>query len=200
VRLSATAPTAARYLGRTAPTLFRERPSFIPEPDSLTIDEAFWQAALHGNEAPYKLALVTLDAHRRVGSSGQSSSLLDVIATADLMGISRRVLAALNTEPAGRVRRAALVDGGLSGDDLRQAYRLEWRRKQTVEVRPGQSIKEVEARTKAVAEHNKLVAQLARFWELLARTVEGGRSVRHGWNCVRPRCCRPVRAPSARSS
>jgi hypothetical protein len=32
--------------------LFRERPSFIPKPDSLVIDEAFWSAALHGDERP----------------------------------------------------------------------------------------------------------------------------------------------------
>jgi putative DNA primase/helicase len=160
--------------------LFRERPSFIPEPDSLTIDEAFWQAAIHGVETPYKITLVTLGAHREVSSSGKPSSILDALATADLNGISRRALNALGREPAGRIRRAALIDAGLTADDLRHACRLEWRRKQAVDLLPGQPMAHVETEIKKVAQHNKLVARLARFWDLLARTVEGP-SVHSPW-------------------
>ena len=46
--------------------LFRERPSFIPEPGSVVIDEAFWGAALHGVERPYRLPLSALSQPREI--------------------------------------------------------------------------------------------------------------------------------------
>jgi putative DNA primase/helicase len=152
--------------------LFRARPSFIPEPDSLAIDEAFWSAALHGVERPYKLRLSAVGEHREIYSAGPLGAVRDVAATADLLEISHRVHAALQREKDGRIRRAALAAAAVTSTDLRDALRLEWRRKIEADVRPGMPLSQVrEACTKIIA-HNQAVSRLARCWELLLRTVE----------------------------
>jgi putative DNA primase/helicase len=144
--------------------LFRRRPSFIPEPDSLAIDEAFWGAALHGDEQPYKLWLGAISGHREVTGAGRAT-------TADLMAISLRVVHALEKEKSGRIRRAALIEGGINAEDVDIAYRLEWRRKLEVSVTPGMPLARVKKVCSRIAAHNQLVARLAQFWDLLRRTL-----------------------------
>ena len=68
--------------------LFSERQSFIPEPDSVVIDEAFWGAALHGVERPYRLFLSAISQHRQIYFAGRVGRVHDSSATADLMAIS----------------------------------------------------------------------------------------------------------------
>ncbi len=152
--------------------LFRERPSFIPDPDSLAIDEAFWSAALHGLDQPYKLRLSAIGEHREIYSSGPRGVVRDTTATADLMEISHRVHWALQHEMDGRIRRTALAATGVTSTDLHDALRLEWRRKIEAKVRPGISLPLVRAICTKIIPHNQAVARLARFWELLLRTVE----------------------------
>jgi putative DNA primase/helicase len=153
--------------------LFRVRPSFISQPDSLAIDEAFWSAALHGIDPPYKLRLSAVDAHRDICFPGPFGPVRDTGATADLMEISCQVHRALQREEDGRIRRAALTEVGITAADLRDARRLEWRRKIEAEVRPGMALPLVREICKGITIHNQSVARLAWFWELLLRTIEG---------------------------
>jgi putative DNA primase/helicase len=143
--------------------LFRRKPSFIPQPTALAIDESFWSAGLRGLDKPYRVSLEALIGDRGIPREPAN--------TADLVEVSRAVYGALSGEPEGRVRRAALAR--ITGDDLRLAWRLEWRRKLDLEdVLPGVPIERVRAVCANVAERNRLVAKLARLWVLLARTIE----------------------------
>ena len=151
--------------------LFRKRPSFISEPDSVVIDEAFWGAALHGVERPYRLLLSAISQHREIYISGRVGQVPDSSATADLMAVSTRVHRALEIEGAGRIRRAALTAAGVTEADLKEADRLEWRRKIEVEVWPGMPLPQVRAICDKIMAHNQLVGRSARFWDLLQRTL-----------------------------
>ena len=76
---------------------------------------------------------------------------------------------------AGLLKIDALRRGGLSADDLRQCQKLEWQRKIDIDdVRPGMPRREAIRLCAQAAEHNRRVARLARFWELLARQFESG--------------------------
>jgi hypothetical protein len=48
-------------------------------------------------------------------------------------------------EESGRIRRAALAEAGVTEADLKEAYRLEWRRKIKLEVWPGMPLLDVDA-------------------------------------------------------
>lgn len=96
----------------------------------------------------------------------------DVAATADLMEISHRLYRVLQREKDGRIRRAALVEAEVTQTDLRDAHRLEWRRKIEAEVRPGMPLPLVREICTKIIPHNQAVARLARFWELLLRSIE----------------------------
>ena len=151
--------------------LFLKRPGFIPEPNSLAIDEAFWAAALHDDEQPYMLQLGAISAHREITGAGLWGSAYNPGATADLMAISQRVARALEKEKSGWLRRAALVEAGINEEDLNIAYGLEWRRKFEVSVQPGMPFARVKKICGRIAAHNQHVARLARFWDLLRRTL-----------------------------
>jgi putative DNA primase/helicase len=151
--------------------LFRERPSFIPKPDSVVIDEAFWGAALHGVERPYRLLLSAISENREIYIAGRVGQVRDSSATADLMAISARVRRALEVEEAGHIRRAALTAAGVTEADLKEAYRLEWRRRMEVEVWPGMPLPQVRAICNKITAQNQLVGRLARFWDLVQRTL-----------------------------
>jgi hypothetical protein len=151
--------------------LYRKRPDFIPQPASLTIDESFWSAALHGIYEPRKVWLRELADMREIFTSG-SSAYRDASKTADLMEISTRVFRALALVEDGRLRRAALISAGITLDDVREAYRLEWMRKHDLAAYPGMPIAQVRKAVALVEHHNKQVANMARFWELLQWTIE----------------------------
>jgi hypothetical protein len=134
--------------------LFHNRPDFIPEPDSLTIDEAFWGAALHGTDETRKLWLTDLVEIRAIAISSTASSYGDGSKTADLLDISTRVFKALALEPDGRIR-AALLSAGITEDELRLAYRLEWLRKRDPNVYPGMPMLQVRKAVAQARAHNK---------------------------------------------
>ena len=52
--------------------LFRRKPTFIPKPSAVAIDEAFWSAALHGVDRPMKLWLRSLVEDRLPRFSGEA--------------------------------------------------------------------------------------------------------------------------------
>jgi putative DNA primase/helicase len=149
--------------------LFRARPSFIPEPASLVIDEGFWSGALHGIDQPVKLWVDDIRAVREIEKPGGGRY---TSSTAELMAISHRVCSAIESEKDGRIRQDALTKVYVTATDCREALRLEWRRKLDIEVEPTTPLAVVRALCSKIAAHNQLVARLARFWNLLTRTLD----------------------------
>jgi putative DNA primase/helicase len=160
--------------------LFRERPDFIPKPDSIAIDESFWGASLNGlgasikNPDRQKDYVVWIDELQKMREITKKSQLggvrIDHTATADLLAISQRIIRILSEEMGGRIRRAALA--GIAEEDLQLAYKLEWRRKTEPDVEPGMPLPLVAERCDAVADNNQMARKLAQFWQLLLRTLK----------------------------
>jgi len=163
--------------------LFRVRPSFIPEPTSLVIDESFWSGALHGIDVPVKFWVADLREVREIerpGGEHYTSS------TADLMAISRRVCSAIEVEEDGRIRQGALTRASLTTADCRDALRLEWQRKLDIEVEPTTPLAVVKALCCRITAHNKLVALLARFWVCWRAPSRPRASARRGSSFKKP--------------
>jgi putative DNA primase/helicase len=152
--------------------LFRERPAFISRPVHICIDESFWNQSLNGFDRPCSIKLNDLRKQRDVYRK-DSPKQLDVIATNDLLTISQRIAAAIEADGQGRIRREALIAAGVTLDDVRVARKVEWRRKiELADVHPGMSLPQVHARCQKITEHNQQIARIAKFFDLLARTLE----------------------------
>jgi putative DNA primase/helicase len=123
---------------------------------------------------------------REIATFGIGKIFRDEANTADLIDISMRVYRALALEPDGPVGRAALIQAGVTVDDLRLAYGLEWRRKQDLQVHPGMPLAQVRSAVARVTTINKRVGNLARFWKLLANTIETDAD-RSPWLSIRQR-------------
>jgi hypothetical protein len=91
--------------------LFRQRPSFIPQPNSLAIDESFWGASLHGVDRPYLLWIDDLEKHRDVPARNGGGR--DISATNDLVTISQILGRKLRSENNGLLRRKLFTDAGI---------------------------------------------------------------------------------------
>jgi hypothetical protein len=164
--------------------LFQPKPNFIPAPDLLGIDERFHDYGLEGTDAPRYLALAALTGDRTIEKADQlGRKIVDSFATADLTEISRRAHGVLTAHRDGAVLRKALIQGGLIVDDLRNAQKLEWRRKLDLEIYPGMPRRAAIAACKKIATHNGFVRKLARLWHLIASQVEGGQE-RSPWLSV----------------
>jgi len=150
-------------------SLFHPKPKFIPSPAVLGIDEKFHDYGVEGTDKPKWLELSALTGDRTVPGPG-------VFSSADLAEISRRTHSVLAAHGDGPLRREALIKAGLTADDLRNAQKLEWRRKLDLDdiVKPGMPRGAAISACKKIAKHNGLVVKLARLWDLLARQVEGG--------------------------
>jgi putative DNA primase/helicase len=145
--------------------LFHPKPESFPWPAAVAIDESFWNSALQGLQPTVKVWLRSLRETRYVPR--------DLSRTADLNHISQRVHAALIGEKSGYIRSAALLEAGITADDLHHAYVLEWRRKIDPTVHPNMSINKIRARCQSVAARNEEVFRLTTLWKLLQRTAEG---------------------------
>ena len=147
--------------------LFHQRPAFIPAPAVLGIDKSFWGSSLQGTENPITVDASDLTSDRTVPGPG-------VFNSADLTETSRRVHEAITGHGDGYIRRDTLIRAGLTADDLRNAQRLEWRRKLSLDdVLPGMPRREAIRLCRKVKERNRVVGRLARLWDLLARQLEG---------------------------
>jgi hypothetical protein len=152
--------------------LFHPRPKFISAPTALVIDESFYGASLHGTDRPIWLNLAVLLGDRTIPEQiyGRSAG-----ATANLTAVSHRAYDAITAGADGWVLREALIAARLTADDLRNAQKLEWRRKlDLAEVLPGMPRREALAACKRIARHNQRVARLALLWRLLALQLEAG--------------------------
>jgi putative DNA primase/helicase len=152
--------------------LFRERPDFIPQPLQLCIDEAFWSQSLTGDNRDYSIELNELRLQRQVHHKDDPKQV-NISATNDLLTISQRIAAAIETDGPGRIRRDVLNGTGVTLDDVRAARKLEWGRKiELTDVLPGMPLPHVRARCEKIAYQNQQIARLCRFFDLLARTIE----------------------------
>jgi hypothetical protein len=94
----------------------------------------------------------------------KQNNAYSLYATADLVADSRRAYDAITASADGWVLREALIAAGLTGDNLRNAQKLEWRRKvDLAEVLPGMPRREALSACKRIATHNQMVARLARL-------------------------------------
>jgi putative DNA primase/helicase len=156
--------------------LFRDRQSFIPQPDFVGIDEAFWGASLNGLDPIKPPRLVMIDDLEKLRYvkplSKKSADKVDVGATNDLKAVSDKMARTLREEMSGRVRKMVL--DGFDAEELRDAYQLEWRRKIELDIKPDMPLATVAAMCMEVAEHNQQVKLLSEFWDLMLRTKLGG--------------------------
>jgi putative DNA primase/helicase len=77
----------------------------------------------------------------------------------------------LHEEMSRRIRKVALDN--FDADELREACRLEWRRKIELDIKPGMPMAVVTKLCQEAADHNQQVKLLAQFWELMLRTKVG---------------------------
>jgi putative DNA primase/helicase len=154
--------------------MFRERPPFIPKPDFVGIDEAFWNASLNGIEKTRLVTVTDLAEHRLIKPLSKKKSLdrVDYGATEDLKAVSDKMARVLHEEMSGRVRKAVL--DSFDDEELRAAYRLEWRRKIELDIKPNMPLEMVAAMCRKVSEHNQQVKLLSEFWDLMLQTKTGG--------------------------
>jgi putative DNA primase/helicase len=78
----------------------------------------------------------------------------------------------LREEMSGRIRKAVLDN--FDAEELRIAYRLEWRRKIELDIKPDMPLATVAAMCMQVADHNQQTKLLTEFWDLMLRTKLGG--------------------------
>lgn len=174
--------------------LFEERPSFIPKPDFLIIDESFFEASFPKNDIilPLDLFLEYREVPLRKKPQKPRKFVTDeqrrenaIAGTADLLEYSRRVYDAIIHEPAGRLKRAQLLAAGL-GDQFYDKQRkrnisicnrlwdLELQGKLAIEVNPSMSEKKIEELCEPVSNHNQDINKRKRFYELAKETLENG--------------------------
>jgi putative DNA primase/helicase len=98
---------------------------------------------------------------------------LNTGATNDLLEISQRIASAIEADGSGRIRRDVFNGTGVTLEDVKAAYKLEWERKIDLDnVLPDMPLPLVRERCQRIADHNQQVARTCRFFALLARTLE----------------------------
>jgi putative DNA primase/helicase len=147
---------------------------------SVVIDESWWQQGLSINrQVPvdgFAHEVVARPVLQREHVNGKKTSfrqLPDNSATADLHTISAKAEKAFAaTEEGELVAKASVTNAGLTADECRRAYLLEWRRLVEGVPYPGQPAKE---RKKAMqrAAGNKTIARRAGVWRALEALLEG---------------------------
>jgi hypothetical protein len=108
-----------------------QRPAMMNGADLLVIDEGFALDGIVGI-GNAKLLVGIEDLDRGPTSPEGIAATADLVA--ELMPIRRKLLAALADHPLGPLQRDRLVEAGLTADDARAAYGLEWQAKITVTV------------------------------------------------------------------
>ena len=160
--------------------LFHKRPSFIPAPDALVIDEGFAMSAL-----PDKAARLSLDAIERAPIQPDEQSNVVSFAANDLESARGSLLRALRDhKDDGPLQRDVLVRHGVTASVARHAYKLEWSRRRDPGITPGMPKKARRAMVAAVGQHNKDVIALAGLWTELRIFLEAGAEL-SGRLCLR---------------
>ncbi|KMO15139.1 hypothetical protein SQ03_17765 [Methylobacterium platani JCM 14648] len=149
--------------------LFQSRPSFIPKPDALVIDEGFTMGAL-----PDKPARMSLDAIEQAPFERDDDGSVFSNAANDLQSARGALLRALRAhDEDGPLSREILLQRGVTKTVAANAYRLEWMRQREPGITPGMPPKARKAAAAAVAAHNKEMRLLAGLWAELRTFLEG---------------------------
>lgn len=149
--------------------LFQGRPSAIPAPDALVIDEGVTMGAL-----PDKPARMSLDAIERAPVEPNEKAPLFTNAANDLDSARANLLRALRDHPDdGPLHRAILIRHGLTTAVLAEAYKLEWGRIRDPGISPGMDPKSRKACASVVGQHNQDAKSLAGIWGELRAFLAG---------------------------
>jgi hypothetical protein len=149
--------------------LFQSRPSAIPAPDALVIDEGITMGAL-----PDKPARMSLDAIERAPVDPTEQALVFTNSANDLEVARANLLRALRDhQDDGPLQRAILLSHGLTAATAGEAYSLEWRRLRDPGIAPGMDPKVRKACAAAVGQHNRDVMGLAGIWGELRAFLAG---------------------------
>ena len=90
---------------------------------------------------------------------------------AELKPVRRKLLAAIEANGKGPMRRRSLIEAGLTAEECRSGKSLEWKRKVDSIIRPGMSLKAMKERAEIMARFNSDIARLSRLWTELAHAL-----------------------------
>ncbi|WP_336490007.1 bifunctional DNA primase/polymerase [Methylobacterium nigriterrae] len=140
--------------------LYRQRPSYIPEPDAIVIDEGFVLGAL-----PDQPAIFTLDAMEACDFTVQAGGIELILDSNDLEVARASFMRALRAhEGDGPLRREILLRHRVTAALAASAYRLEWKRALDPGIAPGMEPDGRKKRAAKVGWHNAQVKQWAAIW------------------------------------
>jgi putative DNA primase/helicase len=146
--------------------LWHEMPAAMTAASFLVIDEAFALDGLRGLEGPP--ILVGIDALLKPPARRSMGAEADLVV--DLMPIRKKLVAALDGQPLGWLRREPLVAAGLTPLDCTNAHKFEWRAK--LEIKPTPGMTTLELRNKfAAAKGNGAVARRGMLWRAVERIL-----------------------------
>lgn len=155
--------------------MFLEKPSFIPTPSWVIVDEDITLASLAGFDKfhPDRLSINEATRSRRIPAHGGGGE--DYGASDEYETSCNRMRALLDhLEDGSKITRTALLDAGISVDLARRAHKLVYRCKEDPGVTPGMSEKETLPKIDAAARVNIPIMKLARLWRLIADTLDAG--------------------------
>lgn len=155
--------------------MFLEKPSFIPTPSWVIVDEDITQASLAGFDKfhPDRLSIDEATRSRRIPAHDGGGE--DYGASDEYETSCNRMRALLDhLEEGSKITRPALLDAGISVDLARRAHKLVYRCKVDPGVTPSMPEKQTIPRIEAAARVNIPIMKLARLWRLIADTLDAG--------------------------
>jgi len=147
--------------------LFNPRPSWLPDPERIIVDEDFIQAGLAGCDNGYsiRLAISTFDSVPPAFTKGCRGTDEDRI---DLGIYRQKILKAL-AKGEGPLTRKALENVGLSAEDCRQARAIEWQYRMKVKFEGSEKRSEI---LSAFGDACTFTPGLPKAWELAAKLLD----------------------------
>lgn len=154
--------------------MFLEKPSFIPQPSWVIVDEDITQASLAGFDKfhPDRLSIDEATRSRRIPAhdGGEDYDASDEYETS----CNRMRTLLDHLENGSKITRPALLDAGVSVDLARRAHKLVYRCKVDPGVTPSMAEKQTIPRIEKAARVNIPIMKLARLWRLIADTLDAG--------------------------
>ncbi len=158
--------------------IFLQKPTAIGKLAFLVVDESIWQDGLDGVHG--RPTALSLDSLGRVQPSSLDAGMHQHLDRDRLEYLRNRLLDVLRPLADGPVSAEAVEMSDLTLDNVREAYRLEWRRFVDPGMHPGMTKTQ---RREAVhqAAVNATIPRLASVWEAVAALLEDGGPQRSGW-------------------
>jgi putative DNA primase/helicase len=167
------AATAGIWFGASS-LLWHEIPAVMKDAALLVIDESFALDGLKGIDGT-KILIGVQDLERAPSHPSSVSRTADILA--ELMPRRRKLLAAFEAHPLGRIERDRLIDAGLTAADCADARKAEWGAK--ILIRKQMTFEELREAL-ALARGNREVARRAMLWETLRELLDDGNAARSG--------------------